>query len=55
MASKQIVITDLGGTQRYSSDFTFAETITLLELWKQKLIQEKIAPKKEKSNKKNRA
>lgn len=43
MANKRMVITECNGRQIYKSDFTFAESITLLEIWKTKLIQEKIA------------
>lgn len=43
MANKRMVITECNGRQIYKSDFTFAESITLLEIWKSKLIQEKIA------------
>jgi len=36
-------IVEFNGQQVYKSDYTFAESIALLEIWKAKLIQEKIA------------
>jgi hypothetical protein len=43
MMPRQMSIIEFNGTQIYKSDYTFAESITLLEIWKAKLIQEKIA------------
>lgn len=42
MASRQMSIVEINGTQVYRSDFSFAESVTLLEIWKARLIQEKL-------------
>ena len=43
MSTRTMSIVEFNGQQIYKSDYTFAESIALLEIWKAKLIQEKIA------------
>ena len=43
MSTRTMSIVEFNGQQVYKSDYTFAESIALLEIWKYKLIQEKIA------------
>ena len=43
MNIRQMSVVEFNGTQVYKSDYSFAESIALLEIWKFKLIEEKIA------------
>jgi hypothetical protein len=49
---KQLTITEADGKQTLKTDFTFAETVTMLEIWKVKLINGKFAEAEKKKDSK---